>query len=93
MGSPYDILVVFNIDKGKINTYGEKELNFDIVKTFDKYPNANGDDIFSYTAVDEEGNKCKVMVTIFHQPENGHVATLRIIYKYGSLIFRLKKDE
>jgi hypothetical protein len=88
-----DILVVINIDKYKVKTFGRKQGDYDIIKLYDPVINDNGDKVLPLDAVDEDGDKCSILLTIFKDQSNPHVATLGVFYSYGSLNFRLKKDE
>jgi hypothetical protein len=93
--SKTDILVVVNLEKDKVFTYGKREKNIDLIKDKGSYTDENGDYWINYTGVDEDGDKCGVSLKIFKKSEsyNSHIATLFIEYADFKLVFRLKKDD
>jgi hypothetical protein len=95
--SDVNFLVVINVDKDKIDTYGKKEEHIDIVQTYAPTKDANGNDFLSYTGVDDDGDKVRIEVTLFTRTEankdNPHIATLVLVYPLGSILFRLKKND
>ena len=88
-----DILVVINIDKGKIKTFGNKQGDYDIISVDETVKNNRGDNVVPYIAVDDEGNKCRIEVTIFNDQSGKHTATMNVIYPKVNIVFRLKRDE
>ena len=88
-----DLLVVINMDKNKICTYGDKPYQFDIVKLSNAFKNDNGDDVLPYKAVDNDGDECDINVVFFQNREAKHIATMVISYEHFDVYFRLKKDD
>jgi hypothetical protein len=91
--SKVDFLVVINLDKNRINTYGEKPYQFDIVKAFEPFKNKSDDDVLKYNAVDTDGDECNLTVVIFKNQEAMHTATLIVSYPSFDVHFRLKKND
>lgn len=93
-----EFLVVINIDKQKINTYGKAEGDYDIIKTTSTETKDDGSVIKQFTAIDERGEKCTVALMIYSdsrkdQDQDGCVATLGVTQGNILLVFYLKKDD
>ena len=88
-----DFLVVVNLTKNKINTYGNKEGDYDLIKLTDDYTTKGGDRIITYTAVDEDGEKCTIQIIRYKDADISAAATIVIQYHSGELAFRVKKDD
>ena len=87
-----DILVVINLDKNKIQIYAKKTVDLDLLESSSN-EDADGNTILSYSAIDEDGIKCRVNVRIFKDQSGKHKATLIIKYSDISVAYRLMSDE
>jgi hypothetical protein len=86
-----DILVVFNTEKDLIRIFAKKEKNIDIINRQKEYVNKDGNNVYKYTGVDEDGIKCTIEL-IKYSGGNTHVATLIIRYQDVTLAYRLKNN-
>ena len=87
-----DILVVINYNKHKVDTYGEEETHYDLVKLEDTFTTEEGDNVDKYIGIDQNGEKCTVNIIVFKDQTGTHCATVSIDYIPGTLYFRLKKE-
>lgn len=86
-----NILVVVNSEKDQIRVFAKKEKTFDVVNRYDVTKTDNGDNKYSFTAVDESGIKCNIDLISFAEPDSYHIATLIVDYKNRTLTYRLKE--
>lgn len=86
-------LVVINMDKLKIQVYGETETDIDLANRTDPQQDSVKY-IFGFTGVDQSGEKCNVKVLVFKADGQKHVANLIILYPSMKMatIYRLKQD-
>jgi hypothetical protein len=92
---PRDIVVVINFDKSKVQTYGKRPVDIDLIKQTNSFTNDDGNYVFKYSGVDKDGSKVYVTLVIFKDNTKLHIATLVLDY-YESKIaisFRLKRDD
>ena len=87
-----ETVVVINMDKYKIHTYGQKETDIDLtdkIETRDEKDKIS----FDYTGVDEDGEKCRITVVVYKTGQK-HVATLIVMHinMKMAVIYRLQKD-
>lgn len=88
-----NFLVVVNLTADKITTYGEKEIDYDIIKYYEPSMDADGNTVVRYACVDEEGVKCAIRSVLFKDQSYPHVATLEIDYLNKNIYLKLKKDD
>lgn len=88
-----DFLVVANLDKDKINTYGQTKGDFDIMKYISNDTDEDGNTVWKLELLDGKAEKCTAEMTFFKNSPNFHVGTLTLYYPYEQIFFRLKKDE
>lgn len=87
-----NILVVINLAKQKIKTYGQAEGDYSILES-KSVRQADGYDWLIYSVVDEDGEKCTAKLLLFPRTDDMHVANLVVVYPKNEIIFRLRKDE
>ncbi len=89
-----DILIVLNLDKKKLYTYGESNAIMDLVN-LKTYYDDNGDYWREYDGIDQIGRQSKIQFLIYKDQSGDHCATLFINYEEYTflIIFRLKKDD
>lgn len=93
------ILVVVNLDKNKIQTYGETPGDYDLVSHSAIETQSDGSTETSYKAIDGRGDKCNIRLVVFGpgkrkaNEETGAVASLGIDYNPVLLVLYLKKDD
>ena len=87
------ILVVVDLTKDKVKTYGEQEGDFDLIKLKNRYTDIQGNESAIFSAIDRDGKKCEIELIAFKDKEA--VNYLNLVFKYPktSLILRLKKDD
>ena len=83
-----DILIVINIDKKKINTYGEKEGDYDILKIESDEIMKDSTMMLTYSAIDEDGEKCKIYTFKYKDGKR----TMVFEYPEIELAFRIRKN-
>ncbi len=90
-----NIVVVINFAKMKIQTYGDKPTDIDLIVEKENYKDDSSNMNYIYSGVDPEGEKCTVTLVVFAYPAGSHIATLGIdFYELRqTALFRLKKDE
>ena len=90
-----DFLVVLNMDKRKITTYGKKEGNVDLVSEVTSKDDKRGNTWLQYDGIDDFGEKCIVQIEIFKDQSTGHKCNLFFDYPKmnEAMVFYLKKDD
>lgn len=90
-----DFLVVINFKNKKINTYGKRTGDIDLVSDISTYDDKEGNTWVDYDAVDGDGEKCKVQILIFKDQTQYQKGTLYIDYPKArtALVLRLRKDD
>lgn len=59
-----NILIVINIDIGRINIYSASTQEFDIIQYYDIYTDNDGDSTLKMECVDADGVRCTVRIII-----------------------------
>lgn len=90
-----DLLVVMNWPKSKINTYGKREGNMDLIQKLASKIDEYGDRYVRYEGVDQDGEKCMVQWVIYKIPFNGSDGTLSFYYPKPnvSMVYRMKRND
>jgi len=91
-------LAVINLDKDKIQTYGKKFGDYDIIKIKKSEVDEDGGVFAMFDGIDENGENCAITLSIFSekikiQSEDGAIASLGIRYGDRLLVFYMKKDD
>lgn len=89
-----DILIVINLDKKKIKTYGQRELEMDIIDFSHPVTDKDGNQILKMKAVNQEGEDVTAIFKLFSDNTGINIASLAVIFKEGDfLIYRLKNND
>jgi hypothetical protein len=87
------MLVVVNLDKKKIKTYGDSAANYDIIMLNNPIKNKNNDVVLAFHTVDNDGDECDISLTVFKEHNPDHWATMRIKNEIADIVLRLKKED
>jgi hypothetical protein len=90
-----NILVVFDFNRRKMHTYGEKEMDFDIYDSKVELMPSDSTKSYRYYVVNQDGEECQIGLFLFNNPEDLHIGSVAIVLpaeKY-SIIFKVKNDE
>lgn len=97
--SKVNILVVVNLDKQKIKTFGKSEGDYDLIKLQEQETQDDGSVMTTYEAVDNDGTKCLIKFNIYsdlrkrQNTEDAGIANLGICIGDALLLFYLRKDD
>lgn len=89
-----DILVIVNLDRKKINTYGEVPGNYDLLGNVVTKIGKDNNYYFFYDAIDKDGDKCKIVIKTFaiRNDENCNLV-IGVIYPFGKLTLKLRSND
>lgn len=91
--SETNILVVFNVDKGKVQIFAKNNLFIDLVELKKKYKDDDGNSWLKYQGVDDDGDKCNVFLEVFKDQNLKNIATLFIGYSSITAVYRLRDND
>lgn len=88
-----NILLVVNYEKLTIETYGEKEAHYDLIRLNKDYYK-DGDKWMEYEGVDDSGDKCNITFVTYGNPNPYYwIVSLIFEYKNVMIIDKLKPND
>lgn len=78
-----NLLVTVNLDVQRITIYADKTQNFDITDFDELKKDEDGDDVFTFYCVDNEGRNCRIKFYTLHSQNGGR----QMYIYYDSLAF------
>lgn len=94
-----DILVVVNLDKDRIQTYGKVEGDFDIIQRVRQDNDDDGGITSEYKAIDQKGTKVQITLFIYGPAQRkqneqfGGIGNMGVLYGDTLLLYYLKKND
>lgn len=87
--SNVNLLVTIDLHEHQVKTYGQTDGEYTLIHILNSDTQGNGDMHVTYQAIDEHGDKCKLIISSFADKSHVNVATIVIRYSFTGLIFRL----
>jgi hypothetical protein len=85
------ILVVMDFTRMKVRTFGQQTGDFDLL-TLKNVKDLDIGKSYLYDAIDNEGDKCTIVIQIFPDQTKRCIAALKIVYDTFGVYFRLESD-
>lgn len=85
------VLIVLNVDKDRVNIYSKEPQEYDIIKAYDKTTDSDGDDIYRFVCIDQDGVKCTMRFVRLNS-RNGRLQ-LYIDYSNISWLYNVRVNE
>lgn len=54
------VLIVFNLDKERVSIFSKETQEYDIIETYKKVIDRDGDEVFRYVCIDKNGLRCNI---------------------------------
>lgn len=54
------VLIVFNLDKERVSIFSKETQEYDIIETYKKVIDSDGDEVFRYVCIDKNGLRCNI---------------------------------
>ncbi len=83
--------VVVNFDKAVITVASSPKQVYDIVEAEDQIQDANGDDFFTFICEDDDGDACRVVLSVMHS--QGGRPLLTVEYDDVMLLYAMTEAE